>query len=318
MNRPLLITLAGAAAIALAISLSLWSNSHDGGTVAETPTAPPPAAKSANADAAKEALPAPSFDIVRINAQGETVIAGRGAPKAEIIILDGGKELGRVTADARGEWVFLPENPLAPGSRDLSLKAINPDGKTIDGAAPVVLMVPERGKDKSGALAVKINADGSIEILQDAVIKDGAGTVSVSAVKYDDKGRLSVAGKAPAKAKLRVYLDNAPLGQASADEQGRWSINKRAELRAGSHSIRVDELDDKGKVAARAEISFTPTGTLPPEGKITVEPGNSLWRIARKTYGTGFDYMTLYQANKDQIRDPNRIYPGQVFNVPGK
>ncbi len=46
--------------------------------------------------------------------------------------------------------------------------------------------------------------------------------------------------------------------------------------------------------------------------------GTSLWRIARRAYGDGMNYTLIYEANKDQIKDPNLIYPGQVFNLPAK
>ena len=47
-----------------------------------------------------------------------------------------------------------------------------------------------------------------------------------------------------------------------------------------------------------------------------VHPGNSLWRIARRTYGSGLKFSVIYQANKDYIQDPDLIYPGQVFKLP--
>jgi len=47
-----------------------------------------------------------------------------------------------------------------------------------------------------------------------------------------------------------------------------------------------------------------------------VQPGNSLWRIARRLYGTGFGYTQIFEANKNRIADPDLIYPGQVFEVP--
>lgn len=258
----------------------------------------------------------PSFDIVRINPQGETVIAGRAMPKAEVVILDGGKEIGRVTADNRGEWVFVPDQPLPPGSRELSLRATNPDGGVRETDSPVVLVVPDRTKDKDASLAVKVNPDGTIEILQGPEAKDGAATVSVAGIKYDERGRLSVTGKASPKATVQVYLDNRPLGRTQADAQGHWQLSGRAELRSEEHALRIDQLGADGKVTARAEISFTPNGNIPAEGKLTVERGNSLWRIARRAYGSGYDYMIIYEANKEQIGDPNRIYPGQVFNIP--
>ncbi|MCK5276640.1 MAG: LysM peptidoglycan-binding domain-containing protein, partial [Alphaproteobacteria bacterium] len=49
---------------------------------------------------------------------------------------------------------------------------------------------------------------------------------------------------------------------------------------------------------------------------VVVQPGNSLWRLARRTLGEGTRYTVIYQANRDRIRDPDLIYPGQVFEVP--
>jgi nucleoid-associated protein YgaU len=49
-----------------------------------------------------------------------------------------------------------------------------------------------------------------------------------------------------------------------------------------------------------------------------VSRGDSLWRISRLTYGAGTRYAEVYKANQDRIRDPNRIYPGQIFILPMK
>ncbi|WDR06337.1 LysM peptidoglycan-binding domain-containing protein [Devosia rhodophyticola] len=51
-------------------------------------------------------------------------------------------------------------------------------------------------------------------------------------------------------------------------------------------------------------------------GKVIIRRGDNLWTIARRVYGAGIKYTTIYDANTDQIRDPDRIYPGQVFALP--
>lgn len=48
----------------------------------------------------------------------------------------------------------------------------------------------------------------------------------------------------------------------------------------------------------------------------TVVKGDSLWKIAKKYYGDGSKYPTIYQANTDKIKNPNLIYPGQVLTIP--
>ncbi len=47
----------------------------------------------------------------------------------------------------------------------------------------------------------------------------------------------------------------------------------------------------------------------------TVQPGDSLWQIARRTYGDGRYWVLLYQANADRIANPNLIYPGQQLRL---
>ena len=51
-------------------------------------------------------------------------------------------------------------------------------------------------------------------------------------------------------------------------------------------------------------------------GRAIIRSGDNLWTIAKRVYGQGIKYTTIYQANTEQIRDPNRIYPGQVFGLP--
>ena len=51
---------------------------------------------------------------------------------------------------------------------------------------------------------------------------------------------------------------------------------------------------------------------------VTVQPGFTLWGIAQERYGDGVMYVQVFEANRDKIRDPDLIYPGQVFSVPAK
>lgn len=309
VTRPHLIILVGLLLVTAAIGVFVWSKQH------ALQIAMPPAVEHP-AGVSIEASPPPSFDIVRVNPKGEAVIAGRAAPKAEVVILDGKLEIGRVIADNRGEWVFIPDHPLPPGNRELSLQANNPDGSTRSSESPVLLVVPERTETGEGSLAVRISPDGTVDILQAPDTGNGAGPLSIAGVRYDSRDRLSVTGKALAKAHVQVYLDGRPLARASADDQGRWHVSAKINLRSGNHTIRADQLDAAAKVTGRAEINFAVNGTPPPEGKLVVEKGNSLWKIARRTYGSGYEYLAIYRANKEQIRDPDRIYPGQVFAIP--
>ena len=219
-----------------------------------------------------------------------------------------------VAADARGEWVFVPAEALPPGSRELRLKALNPDGATVESTEPVVLVVPERGKGP--ALAVKALRGGGSKVLQSPA-GNGGGLLSLDVVDHDDKGRLFVGGKAPAAGKVFLYLDNKLIGQTDADSEGGWRIGAAGPKSGDKHALRADLIGDKGKVLARVEVVWTPGEDL---GKgttgVVVESGNSLWRIARRLYGRGVDFTVIYEANRERIKDPDLIYPGQVFSVP--
>nr|WP_255768883.1 LysM peptidoglycan-binding domain-containing protein [Maritalea mediterranea] len=51
-------------------------------------------------------------------------------------------------------------------------------------------------------------------------------------------------------------------------------------------------------------------------GKAIIRKGDNLWTIARRVYGRGIKYTTIYEANANEINNPHLIYPGQVFDLP--
>ena len=52
------------------------------------------------------------------------------------------------------------------------------------------------------------------------------------------------------------------------------------------------------------------------DGRVIIRRGDTLWAISRETYGRGIRFTVIYLANGGQIRDPDLIYPGQVFRLP--
>ncbi|MGH6680556.1 MAG: LysM peptidoglycan-binding domain-containing protein, partial [Bradyrhizobium sp.] len=71
--------------------------------------------------------------------------------------------------------------------------------------------------------------------------------------------------------------------------------------------------------ASTTSNQTSPSAVIVPKiATTTVVGGDSLWRISRATYGAGARYAVIYKANRKQIRDPNLIYPGQIFVLPAK
>ena len=149
--------------------------------------------------------------------------------------------------------------------------------------------------------------------------EDLSSELSLDTVDYDDKGKVAVGGKAPEGARVQLYLDNKPVGAADPDKKGIWRVELGEKVEPKRYRMRIDQIGPEGRVVARIESPFFPAGPisgLPRDAVVFVQPGNSLWRIARRTYGGGVQYTLIYEANRDQIRDPDLIYPGQVFVLP--
>jgi nucleoid-associated protein YgaU len=315
--------------------------------------------------------------VVRIGARGDAVIAGRAEPGAEVIVLDGTREVGRARADRRGEWVLVSAAPMAPGGRELSLRAVHPDGSTSESESTVVLVVPEPQRDVAGqpaqgqaaaplAVLAPREAQGELRVLQAppapslapppaaeaAAAAPAAASqvqapqpppptpppaaaapapavppgrppagVSVDVVDYADTGAVQFAGRANPGEAVRLYLDNRHIGDAAADAQGRWNLRPDEPIAPGTFDLRADQVDRSGRVTARVQLPFQRAAAPPQalgERTIVVQPGHNLWQIARQTYGRGVHFTHIHAANAAQIRDPNLIFPGQVFALPAE
>jgi len=343
VNRTVIIGITGLVLLTTALGMNFWLNKdamQDGiedNQAAETTAGtvkPEVAALQSNTDPVTANLKKPpQFDVVRIAENGDTVIAGRAMANSEVMILDGTSEIGVVTADDNGEWVYLPTEPLASGSRELSLKSTLPDGSVLFSENVVILIVPEKGLDIAGRpsetpaqpLAILVprdGAEGTSRILQRpsvaGSIESDSGDLSLDSVDYDDEGKLALSGRGLPSMTIRAYVDDVFVGDSKVQPNGLWHLQPRETVAPGVYNLRFDETKDD-KVITRLELPFSraePLKDFANNAFIVVQPGNSLWRIARRTLGEGTRYTVLYQANQEQIRDPNLIYPGQIFEVP--
>lgn len=326
VKRPVVAMVLGVLVLAGAGILALLTLE---GTAPQTPDAPPssPAAPQAPAasppPASKEAakpkatVSGPGFDVVRIDPDGNTVIAGRAVPGSDVTILDAGKEIGHARADERGEWVYLPDHALPPGSRELSLRGVDDKGAPMDSRDVVVLVVPEQKGGKT--LAVRTDREtGTSTILQGVSPIPAGSVITLDSVDYDETGALSMRGRTTKPGTVQVYLDNAAIGSTKTGDGNGWSLKPEQKATKGDHVLRADLVDEKGKVLGRVELPFSRVeiAGMPNGLRVVVQEGNSLWRMARRAYGDGLAYTVIYDANKGQIRDPDLIYPGQVFIVP--
>jgi nucleoid-associated protein YgaU len=269
----------------------------------------------------------PSFDVVKVGPTGTAVIAGRAEPGAKVIVRDGDKPIGEVTADRRGEWVLIPVQPIGPGDRLLSAEASNPDtGATVKSKEAVALSIsPTQPAGRAGetALAVVMPRDGgggTARVLQlpDGASPGKANSLSMATAEYDPQGRVVLSGRAAPGATIQIYLGNEPLATVTADAAGTWSATSSRAVPPGQLELRLDQLTPGGQVAERVALPFGQAAAVEPAPgqSYVVQRGNNLWRIAQRAYGAGTRYVVIYSANPNQIRNPDKIYPGQVFKIP--
>ena len=319
------------------------------------PTPAPPAAQSAPSPSQsavvavppptpKQAPPKPptppSFDIVRVDPRGEAVLAGRANPGDEVTVYDGGTEIGHVTADGQGNWVLIPDHALSPGRKELTLAARGKDGTAIKSEGIVAMLVPDREAPKPAVtaaanppptpptpppaaasnetVAVLVPQEGAAKPLQLPPLS-GPDKLSLDVIEYGATGSMQLQGRGVANAQVDIMLDDKKIGSATVGANGQWTFEGGNDVAAGQYKLKVEEHDPAGKRVAGVNIPFE--RAIPPKeisGEIvTVQPGNSLWRIARRNLGNGVRYVEIYRANKEHIRDPNLIFPGQLLSVPG-
>ena len=290
----------------------------------------------------------PVLDLVRVDAQGSAVVAGTSQPGATVRIRLGGETLQSVQADANGSFVALLDLPTSAAPRPLVLEGVN-GGEAVPSAESVLVM-PFANDRKAAPKLVLASAKG-VSILQDGAAKEplpeitttpapvvaevqatelpapvpvspsvaGALPLSLDTISYDKTGDVVLAGRGQSDQFVRVYLNNKPIQTETVRSDGQWQV-VLPEVKEGVHTLRVDATNAKGKVSARVESPFkreTPEVLASAAlSSVTVQPGHTLWALAEGKYGSGVKYVQIFEANRDRIRDPDLIYPGQVFKLP--
>jgi nucleoid-associated protein YgaU len=231
----------------------------------------------------------------------------------------------QVTSSQRVTAVLEPKSNERP-----VVALVTPDKPTV------VLSQPGAAKPASGALvveAVEIDPGGKFHVSGQA--RPGAALrlylndSFITAVTAGSDGRFAVTineGVAPGN--YRVRLDEA---------SGSGNVRARAEVpfsapettasvsAQAATSKRADSAAAQQPQLAAAGTTVLPNGgassstvVVPKITTTTVSRGDSLWRLSQQSYGAGTRYAVIYKANKEQIRNPNLIYPGQVFVLPAQ
>ena len=212
--------------------------------------------------------------------------------------------------------IAVPQAGLAAPESDAGLAGL-PEHEQFDAATADL-----ESRETLAPLAMLMRADGTVTLLGEAPrLPQHGGSISIDSVVYDEEGDVALSGRSTrSSADIQIYIDNQPIIRARASADGNWQA-QLAGIERGVYRLRVDELDEAAKVVSRAEIPFervTPQIAREASGPeaLIVQPGNTLWGMSVEQFGDGRRFMRIFDANRDQIRNPDLIYPGQVFVLP--
>jgi hypothetical protein len=311
----------GAAAAAAVAALALLAPPR---APAPAPQAAPPPAREVATAPAPAAAPSPApalprFELVRVEPDGAATVAGAVPQGGAVrVLIDGAVATEAPVSD--GAFVAFVQIPAGEGVRRLDLEATGDDGAALRSADPVFVTAPKaHAPDAAPPPApgvARAGADG-VELMQPPAA--AAGEVTLDAVSYDERGALVLAGRADPAREVAIYADGELVGRTLTERTGRWRAQAMTALAPGAYTLRLDEIGPGGAVESRIETPFeraAPDALRLASGEIVVQPGDTLWRIAEQVYGGGVRYTVIYDANETRIRDPDLIYPGQVFIVP--
>ncbi len=298
----------------------------------------------------------PGFDLVRVAPDGAALVAGHASPGAKVTIRVDGETFAETEADASGDFVALFDAAPSTDPQAMTLETRTAEGgaeaspdvvvllpapdvdATAEQTTRIALAAPGKAatatQDAEALTAEVAGADAAAPtaeadaaaVAATAVLRrdgveatpTGAGDgLTLASISYGETGLITLAGLGDAGAALRFYVDDRFAQAAEVDPTGRWAT-ELGDVAAGVYRLRIDALGPDGRVASRIETpfqrDFPEPGARP--GTITVQPGNNLWTIARIHYGSGVLYTQIHTANRELIRDPELIYPGQIFVLP--
>ncbi|MEM8697525.1 MAG: LysM peptidoglycan-binding domain-containing protein [Pseudomonadota bacterium] len=289
----------------------------------------------AGSEHAEAELAARTPDLPEPAAGGSAETLAAGAAQTDAPLNPDGGSVGETIARAQPDGLSEPGTALGTASAPVRIDEDAQGTDTEDGAedaapslatpaAPVdpsapgqdVLILPA---ESAGEAPLLLRHGGSEDALLQPAPISGPG-VRLDRISYAEGGDVDLSGRAVSGNVIRIYINAELAGTAKVVPPGVWSAELPLTRAQSARLLRFDEIAPAGDVVSRIETPFTYAAETGPkrlaEREVEIERGDYLWRIAERFYGEGIRYSVIFSANSELIRDPNLIYPGQVFTVP--
>ena len=280
-------------------------------------------------------------DILRVDESGITIIAGSGDPSTTVEAKINNQTIGKSEVNKDGEFVITGEVSSSDQPQELKIITIeekeektkkivskepleNEEDWVYETKSFIILPGLIKNNNENEMQKERLDDVRIFEVQQtDILLKEEFKNINVEKltldrIKYSENGTAILYGRARTDMNVMVYLNNEFKMKTIPGKDGSWEVDLGI-IPPGIYKLRIDETTINGDVKFRIETPFKQeTKELLDKmftKAITVQPGNSLWRIARRIYGKGIMYLDIYNKNSHLIKDPDLIYPGQIFSL---
>jgi len=274
------------------------------------------------------------LEVIRVRPDGSLVIAGKGLPNSKVEIISGSTIIATTTSDNIGEFVAVPEKQLKSGEYLLAFRQTTKDNKvTIANEAvainvtgglndiPIVAII-----DSEGKIGARVIQAPGLEKTKEKAIKENKGNkeskdkpeVSILAFTYDIKvGQLILSGTAFGGVQINGGYSGKEISSTKI-LNNEWSLTIPGKLILGKQKVSVILLGKNGNVLSKNSLNISGKSIQNANGKtfVIVQKGDALWNIAYNRLGLGKRYMDIVKLNSDKIKNPDLIYPKQLFVIP--
>ncbi len=247
------------------------------------------------------ANPAVTIDTISYSSNGDVILGGRGQAGNFVRIYLDNQSIATSKISANGYW-SLELSDIEPGIYTLRVDELNATGDVVSRAETpfkreaaeelAELMAPETEPEEPSVEVPSQNVAEAQSAQADASSSDAPETAAETVA---DTGSDTAPDTSVTQVEVTVQAEVAELNPQ--DEQ----------------SSDGETVATEAQPADTASVLRTPSQTFRVR---TVQPGSTLWAIAKESYGAGIEYFKVFEANKERIRDPDLIYPGQVFEIP--
>lgn len=273
---------------------------EEGAAVVQAPEAEPEPVVEPVGEAVAEVAPAAavaavSIDTISYTAAGAVQLGGRGQPGGFVRFYLDNAPLQTVLVPDGGQW-FTTLKEVPPGVYVLRADQLDGAGKvTSRFETPFKRETLETLAAATESPRLTEAAPGETPVVDEAAAPEGAVAVADAAE----------GGTRPAQAAT-------PAETAPQEDEPASGADTPPEPAPAPEIAAVSEPE----AAPQPAEPVPPPAPLPAPVTVTVQPGHTLWAIAKGELGDGIRYVQVYEANREAIRDPDLIYPGQVFTIP--